>query len=59
MEIFDGPQIRQLIEDKNFPQSITPVERHAWLSFVSFNKNFLGNIKADNYVDLVNDMLEK
>ena len=59
MEIFDGPQIRQLIQGKKFAQSMALVERDAWLSFVSVTKNFLGNTKADNYVHLVNDMLEK
>ena len=59
MEIFEGPQIHQLIQDRNFAQSMTPVERDAWLAFVSVTKNFLGNTKADNYVHLVNDMLEK
>ena len=27
MDIFDGPQSNQLIQDKNFAQSMTPVER--------------------------------
>ena len=57
--IFDGPLIRQLIQDKNFAQSMTPVERDIWLSFVLATKNFLGNTKASNYVHLVNDTLEK
>ena len=35
------------------------IERDAWLSFVSVTKNFLGNTKGDNYVHVVNDMLEK
>ena len=59
MGIFDGQQIPQLIRDKNFAQSVTPVERDAWLSSVSLTKNFLGNTEADNYVHLVNDILEK
>ena len=54
MGIFDGPQIRQSIKNKNFAQSMTQVERDAWLSFVSAT-----NTKADNYVHLVNDVLEK
>ena len=54
MLIFDGPQIRQLIQNKNFAQSMTPVERDTWLSFVSVK-----NTKAGNYVHLINDMLEK
>ena len=54
MGIFDGPQIRQSIKNKNFAQSMTQVERDAWLSFV-----LATNTKADNYVHLVNDVLEK
>ena len=50
MGISDGPQIRQLIQDKNFAQSLAPVKRDAWLSFASVN---------DNCVHLVNDMLGK
>ena len=59
MGIFEGPQIRQLIQDKNFAQLMTPVERDAWLSFVSVTKNSLGKTKTENYVHLVNDMPEK
>ena len=59
MGIFEGPRIRQLIQDKNFAQSMTPVERDAWLSFVSVTKNSLGKTKTENYVHLVNDMPEK
>ena len=58
-KISDGPQIRQLIQDKNFTQSLAPVKRDAWLSFMSVTKNFLSNTKADNCVHLVNDMLGK
>lgn len=32
-------------------------ERKAWLSFVEVVRNFLGNRKAENYVQLVNEML--
>ena len=59
MGIFSGLQIRQLIQDKNFAQSVAPIERDAWLSFASVIKNFLGNTKGDNNVHVVNDMLEK
>ena len=31
MGIFCGPQICLLIQDKNFAQSMTPVERNTWL----------------------------
>ena len=58
-EIFDGPQIRKLISDPNFTKNMTDVELSAWSSFVSLIKNFLGNHKALNYVELVENMLTK
>ena len=33
-------------------------EKTAWLSFVVVVENFLGNKKAENYADLVDEMLE-
>lgn len=55
--IFDGPQIRQLMKDPEFVNSMNGAERQAWESFVLVIKNFLGNHKAINYVELVNNML--
>lgn len=58
--IFDGPQIRRLIKDSaNFESSMTQVEQLAWKSFVAVTQNFLGNKKAANYVELVDEMLER
>ena len=51
--IFDGPQIRQLINDSEFVKSRTELEFSAWDSFVLVVKNFLGNFKAENYKELV------
>ena len=56
--VFDGPQIRKLIKDNQFLTSMDPVEFDAWSSFVLVVKNFLGNDKAENYVELVDSMLE-
>lgn len=55
--IFDGPQIRQLIRDPEFGNSMNEVELEAWKAFVLVVKNFLGNNKARNYAELVNNML--
>jgi hypothetical protein len=55
--IFDGPQIRKLINDPHFIASMNEIESCAWSSFVLVVKNFLGNKKADNYTQLVQDML--
>ncbi|XP_061443081.1 uncharacterized protein LOC133365351 isoform X1 [Rhineura floridana] len=55
--IFDGPKIRELINDLNFTKFMNDVEASAWCSYVSVVKNFLGNHKADNYEELVQNML--
>ena len=36
---------------------MTEVEKEAWNAFVEVTKNFLGNSKSENYIELVNDML--
>jgi hypothetical protein len=56
--IFDGPQIRQLINDPGFIGVMNQRELDAWSSFVLVVKNFLGNQKASNYKELVENMLE-
>lgn len=55
--VLDGPQIRQLINDPRFVDSMDERERNAWQAFVLVVKNFLGNNKAENYVELVQNML--
>ncbi|ESO01734.1 hypothetical protein HELRODRAFT_174719 [Helobdella robusta] len=55
--IFDGPQIRRLIRDPEFEKSMNKVEQEAWNAFVLVVKNFLGNNKARNYAELVNNMV--
>jgi hypothetical protein len=55
--IFGGPQIRQLINDSHFITSMNEIEACAWSSFVLVVKYFLRNKKADNYTQLVEDML--
>ena len=51
--IFDGSQIRRLMNDKRFVLSMT-----AWLSFPAVVKNFLGNFKAPYYRELVDELLD-
>ena len=55
--IFDDPQIRQLIRDPEFENSMNEVKLEAWKAFVLVAKNFLGNNKARKYADLVKNML--
>ena len=39
--VFNGPQIRYLIKDKEFIKTMNIKEKTAWLSFVVVVKNFL------------------
>ena len=55
--IFIGPQIRELIQDKQFEEDLNVTERNAWLSFKRVCKDFLGNHKAANYQNVVKDLL--
>jgi hypothetical protein len=55
--IFDGPQIRKLINETHFLAAIKEIVSCGWPSFVLVVKNLHGNKKADNYTQLVDDML--
>jgi hypothetical protein len=55
--IFVGPQIRKLIEDKEFEKTMTDIEKAAWLGFKNVVHNFLGNKKDPQFKKIVEDML--
>jgi len=55
--IFIGPQIRELMQDKQVDEDPNETERNAWLSFKRICKDSLGNHKAANYQDIVQDLL--
>ena len=55
--VFDGPQIQKALRDETLTKKMKSHERKAWLSFKSVVENFLGNKKAENYEDLVSDLL--
>ena len=55
--IFIGPQIRELMQDKQFDEDLNETERNAWLSFKRICKDFLENHKAANYQDVVQELL--
>lgn len=46
-----------MIRDKSFITSMTNIEKRAWQAFVGVVKNFLGNRKAGNYMEIVNSLL--
>ncbi|GBP71422.1 hypothetical protein EVAR_88580_1 [Eumeta japonica] len=55
--IFDGPQVRKLINDKNFINNMTAIEKCAWEEFVWSVRIFLGNRKSDGYIQHVEQLL--
>jgi hypothetical protein len=57
--IFDGPQIRKLMMDDSFIDTMTEIKEDAWNAFKEVVKKFLGNIKDPLYKETVRSMLEK
>jgi len=55
--IFDEPEIRKLLLDTEFIQSMSAEEKNAWLSFKSVVENFLGNEKSPNYKKEIKKLL--
>ena len=53
-----GPQIRQLLQDSEFDQALFGKEKLAWKAFELVETKFLGNTKADNYMELVSNLLK-
>jgi len=50
--IFIGPQIRELMQDKQFVEDLNETERNVWSSIKWICKDFLGN----HYQDVVQDL---
>ena len=53
-----GPQIRKLLLDNGFKQVLTKDQLNAWNSFEAVVDGFLGNHKAENYKELISNLLK-
>ena len=51
--IFDGPQIRELIRDRNFDITMTLDQRDVWNAFKYIVENFLGNRRSRDFEVMV------
>jgi len=51
-----GPQIRKLSREDMFNNLLQGDEEKAWDAFRLVSTNFLGNIRAENYKELIKDM---
>jgi hypothetical protein len=56
--IFNKPQIRKLVIDDNFTDTMTETEEDAWNVFKEVMKKFLGNVKNPLYKEIVRNMLD-
>ena len=55
--IFDGLQIKKVLEDKHFEMLLNHLELDAWLAFRSVVTGFLGNNRARDYEERVESQL--
>ena len=55
--IFIGPQIRKIVLDETFIIHLKRKEKLAFKSFKKVCDNFLGNQHLEDYVQVVNDLL--
>ena len=55
--IFLGPHIKQLLEDHDISTKLNGTERRAWEAFENVCRNFLGNGKAENYSEIVHELI--
>lgn len=56
--VFDGPQIKKLLQDQQFEHILSPNEAAAWNSFRQIVSGFLGNNKSSNYREIVEQLLQ-
>ncbi|GBO38287.1 hypothetical protein AVEN_22708-1 [Araneus ventricosus] len=50
--------MKAVFSDEEFEKKLSEAEKAAWLSFKSVCAHFLGNKKAENYEDLVGNMVK-
>jgi hypothetical protein len=55
--VFIGPEIHKLFRDEQFNHICSGNKKRAWNDFHLVAANFLGNNKADNYKELVENLL--
>lgn len=56
--VFNGPQTKKLLNSTDFKNALSPVENRAWIAFENVTENFLGNKRANNYKDIVKEMID-
>jgi len=55
--VFVGPQIHKLFRDDVFNNILQGDKKKSWEAFHLVSANFMGNIRTENYKELIEDML--
>ena len=55
--IFIGPQVKLILKSDEFLETLSAVEKNAWICFAAVVQGFLGNNKEDNYAELVANLV--
>ena len=55
--IFIGPQVKLILKSDEFLETLSAVEKDAWICFAAVVQGFLGNNKEDNYAELVANLV--
>jgi hypothetical protein len=58
VRVFVGPQIKELIQGRKFEDQLSEMEEAAWESLKTVTITFLGNHKAENYRDMMADVVQ-
>ena len=53
-----GPQTKQLLQDREFDQTLDGKEKMVWKAFKLVVTKFLGNKRADSYTELVSKLIK-
>lgn len=57
--VFVGPDILKILKDRPFFETLSDQHKEALMALKDLTGNFLGNKRASNYVDLVQNFLQK
>ena len=55
--IFIGPQVKLILKSDEFLETLSAVEKDAWICFAAVVQGFLGNNKENNYAELVGNLV--
>ena len=55
--IFLGPHFKQLLEERDISTKLNGTERRVWEAFENVCRNFLGNKKAENCSEILQELI--